>query len=165
MSLDVAAVRADFPLLQRRINGKPLIYLDSANTSQKPQSVIDAMVDYYSLHNANVHRGSYQLAVEATEPSRRPRQGHVVHQRPRSARGAVHQERHRGLQPGRSDVGRANLGTGDAVVITELEHHANIVPWQMLAAEKGIELRWIPIDAEGQLDPQTSIACSMAPSS
>ena len=153
MTLDVAAIKADFPLLQRKIDDEPLIYLDSANTSQKPQAVIDAMVDYYSAHNANVHRGSYKLAVEATDA--------LEGARDKVARFINAPHRHEVIFTKNATEacnlvaqswGRANLGAGDVVVITELEHHANIVPWHMLAAEKGIELRWIPIDNEGRLD-------------
>lgn len=153
MSLDVAAIKADFPILARQINGKPLIYLDSANTSQKPRQVIDAMANYYEQHNANVHRGSYQLAVEATDALENARD---------KVKAFIN-------APDRSEVvftknateavnliaqtwGRANLSEGDTVVVTEMEHHANIIPWHMLAAEKGIELRWVPIDDEGRLD-------------
>ncbi len=153
MSLDTAAIQADFPLLQRRIGGNRIIYLDSANTSQKPQSVINAMSDYYSSHNANVHRGSYRLAVEATDALENARD---------KVTGFIN-------APDRREViftknateafnlvaqtwGRTNLGTGDVVVLTELEHHANIIPWHMLAAQNGIQLRWIPIDQDGKLD-------------
>jgi cysteine desulfurase/selenocysteine lyase len=156
MTLDVPAIKADFPILQRQINGKPLIYLDSANTSQKPSQVIDAMADYYRTHNANVHRGSYRLAVEATDALENARD---------KVKGFIN-------APDRREViftknateainlvaqtwGRCQLTAGDVVVLSEMEHHANIIPWHMLAAEKGIELRWIPIDAEGRLDLST----------
>ncbi len=151
--LDVDAIKADFPILSREIRDRRLVYLDSANTSQKPAQVIDAMSEYYRNHNANVHRGSYQLAVEATDAIE-------------GARDVV--ARFMGTQDRREIVftknateamnlvarswGAANLGPGDAVVLTELEHHANIVPWHMLAAERGIELRWIPVGDDGHLD-------------
>ncbi len=151
--LDVPAIKADFPLLGRQIRGRPLVYLDSANTSQKPAAVIDAMADYYRTRNANVHRGSYQLAIEATEALEQardkvrsfinaPDRGEVIFTK--NATEAIN-------LVARS-WGGANLQAGDAVVLSELEHHANIVPWHMLASERGIELRWIPIDEDGRLD-------------
>jgi cysteine desulfurase / selenocysteine lyase len=152
MSLDVAAIKADFPILGRKINGKTIRYLDSANTSQKPRQVLEAMTTYYSMHNANVHRGSYQLANEATAAleGARDKVAAFINAPSRSevifAKNATE-----ALNLVAQAWGRANLARGDAVVITEMEHHANIVPWQMLAAERGIELRWIPIDEAGHL--------------
>ncbi len=149
----LAGHKADFPVLARTFDDKPLIYLDSANTSQKPQMVIDAMAEYYERSNANVHRGSYKLAHEATEA--------LEGARAKVARfinaPAVHEVIFAKnvtelLNLLAQTWGRANLGKGDAVVLTEMEHHANIVPWHMLAAERGIELRWIPITPDGQLD-------------
>ncbi len=151
--LDVASIQADFPILGRRINDQRLVYLDSANTSQKPQAVIDAMADYYEIRNANVHRGSYQLAVEATEALEQSRD------KVRAFIGAADRREVIFTKNATEAInlvvrawGGANLRAGDAVVLSEMEHHANIVPWHMLAAERGIELRWIPIDADGQLD-------------
>ncbi|NNE73049.1 MAG: SufS family cysteine desulfurase [Acidimicrobiales bacterium] len=153
MSLDVQAIKADFPLLQRQIDGERLIYLDSANTSQKPAAVIEAVDRYYRTHNANVHRGSYQLAVEATAD--------LEGARAKVARfiGAPHaheviftKNATEAINLVAQSWGRANLSAGDVVVISDMEHHANIVPWHMLVDELGIELRWIPIDEQGQLD-------------
>lgn len=153
MSLDVAAIKADFPILARQINGKPLIYLDSANTSQKPRQVIDAMADYYRMHNANVHRGSYQLAVEATDALENARDKVAAFINAPDRREVVFTKNAtEAVNLVAQTWGRANLAEGDAVVVTEMEHHANIIPWHMLAAEKGIELRWLPIDADGRLD-------------
>lgn len=148
-----ADIKRDFPVLQQQVHDKPLIYLDSGNTSQKPQAVIDAMNEYYETTNANVHRGSYDLAVRATE----------------ALEGARAKVARFINAPGTNEVvftknateafnllarswGAANLGPGDAVVISEMEHHANIVPWHMLSAEKGFELRWIPVTPDGHLD-------------
>ena len=153
MTIDVTKLKEDFPVLQRKINGKKLIYLDSANTSQKPSSVISAIDDYYRNFNANVHRGSYQLSVEATEILERardvvatfinaPKRSEVIFAK--NATEAINLVAH--------SWGRKNLGEGDSVVLTEMEHHANIVPWHMLAAEKGFEIRWIKVDSEGYLD-------------
>ena len=153
MSLDVAAIKDDFPILARQINGKPLIYLDSANTSQKPNQVIDAMADYYRQHNANVHRGSYQLAVEATDALENARDKVKAFINAPDRREVVFTKNAtEAVNLVAQTWGRANLSEGDTVVVTEMEHHANIIPWHMLAAEKGIELRWSPIDADGRLD-------------
>ncbi|MDH3706860.1 MAG: SufS family cysteine desulfurase [Acidimicrobiia bacterium] len=153
MSLDVSSVRADFPILARRINDKPLRYLDSANTSQKPQAVIDAMTTYYEHTNANVHRGSYQLAVEATDALEGARARIAAFIGAEAAHEVIFTKNAtESMNLVANAWGRANLGPGDAVVISEMEHHANIVPWHMLAAERDIELRWIPIDEHGQLD-------------
>jgi len=153
VSLDVSSVRADFPILARRINDKPLRYLDSANTSQKPQAVIDAMTTYYEHTNANVHRGSYQLAVEATDALEGARARIAAFIGAEAAHEVIFTKNAtESMNLVANAWGRANLGPGDAVVISEMEHHANIVPWHMLAAERDIELRWIPIDEHGQLD-------------
>ena len=153
MSLDVEKIKEDFPVLQREINGKPLIYLDSANTSQKPASVMDAMEDYYRTFNANVHRGSYQLANEATAILEDARDKVRSFINANSRKEVVFAKNATEAMNLISNTwGRENLSSGDAIVLTELEHHANIVPWQMLAAEKGFEIRWIKIDDNGHLD-------------
>ena len=143
-----------FPILSRQIDGAPLVYLDSANTSQKPRQVIDAMTDFM------------ETVVRADQPQRLParRRGHRCLRGCRGARSPASStpRRRRGrcsprTPPRRSTSspsswGRANLRAGDVVVLTQMEHHANIVPWHMLAAERGIELRWVPLTADGQLD-------------
>lgn len=153
MTLDVATIKTDFPLLQRQINDKRLIYLDSANTSQKPQQVIDAMSAYYEQHNANVHRGSYQLANEATADleGARDKVTRFINA-PSRTEVVFTKNATESINLVARTWGRANLGEGDAVVLTEMEHHADIVPWHMLAAEQGIELRWIPVTEDGLLD-------------
>jgi cysteine desulfurase/selenocysteine lyase len=146
-------VRADFPILSRRPNGRPLIYLDSAATSQKPQVVIDALATHLSEHNANVHRGVYPLAQEADaafEGARKriaaftnaPEQTTIF---TKNVTEAINLVAH--------SWGRANTGRGDAVLITQAEHHANIVPWQVLCRERGAELRYLQIDEHGELSP------------
>ena len=153
MALDQAAIRADFPIMDRQIHGGRLVYLDSAATSQKPQSVIDAVNEYYERYNSNVHRGSYQLAVEATEAQEQARATLARFiGAPRDAEVIFTKNATEAINLVARTWGQANLGPGDPVVITELEHHANIVPWHMLAAERGIELRWIPITSDGHLD-------------
>ena len=153
MAIDLAAIRAEFPLLARQINGKRLVYVDSAATSQKPQSVLDAMDNYYRMHNSNVHRGVYTLAEEATAAfeSARARTAHFI--------GASDPHELVFTRNATESInlvartwGHQNLRDGDVVVLTEMEHHANIVPWQMLSAERGIVIRWIPITADYRLD-------------
>tara|TARA_B100000902_G_scaffold279410_1_gene265278 strand:+ start:1039 stop:2271 length:1233 start_codon:yes stop_codon:yes gene_type:complete len=153
MSINVDEVKKDFPVLQRKINGKKMVYLDSANTSQKPVSVISAINDYYTNFNANVHRGSYQLSVEATEilEGARDTVASFINARKRSEI-VFTKNATEAINLVAQTWGRENLGKGDVVVLTEMEHHANIVPWQMLAAEKGFEIRWIKIDSHGYLD-------------
>ncbi len=153
MAIDITTCKADFPVLQRQINNKPLVYLDSANTSQKPQSVIDAVSHYYETTNANVHRGSYELAVEATAALEGARATVARFINAPSTREVVFGKNATEMFNLITRTwGAANLVEGDAVVLTEMEHHANIVPWHQLAATNGIELRWIPVTPDGQLD-------------
>ena len=153
MSLDVAAIKRDFPILSRKIDGNRLVYLDSAGSSQHPSQVTEAMSSYYDLHHANVHRGVYTLAEESTSMMEAARASTA-----RFIGGATANEivftknATEAINLVAHSWGRANLSEGDAVVVTQMEHHANIVPWHMLAAEKGIELRWIPVDDRGHLD-------------
>ena len=152
-TLDAARIRADFPLLSGSGGGRPLVYLDSAATSQKPRVVLDAMTGYYETANANVHRGAYRLAEEATNAMEgaRTKVRRFVGARTdrelvftRNATEAVNLVAH--------SYGRHFLAPGDVVLLSLLEHHANIVPWQQLAAERGVELRWIPLTVDGELD-------------
>ena len=147
---DIDSVRNDFPILKRRVKGKPLVYLDNAATSQKPSSVIEALTDYYSRYNANIHRGIHTLAEEATYAFEETREA------VRSFLNATTTEEivfTRGTTEGinlvASSWGRANLMPGDEIVMTTLEHHSNIVPWQMVAAETGALIRVIPVDEQG----------------
>ena len=152
-SVDWSAVKADFPVLQRRIDGLRLVYLDSANTSQKPNSVIDTMADFMRHGYAPINRSAYRLAGEATDAFEGAR---TKVQRFINAPGAHEvvftKNATESLNLIAATWGRANLRRGDVVVLTHMEHHANIVPWHMLAAERGIELRWIPLTAQGELD-------------
>ena len=153
MSLDIAAVKKDFPILDREVHGGRLVYLDSANTSQKPRAVLDAMERYYERSNANVHRGTYLIAEEATAGLEGARGKVARFIGARSAREVVFTKNAtEALNLVAKAWGRANLRAGDAVVLTELEHHANIVPWHQLHDELGIELRWIPVRPDGHLD-------------
>ena len=152
-TIDVATVKKDFPLLAREIDGGRIVYLDSANTSQKPRSVLDAMTDYYERSNANVHRGTYTIANEATaalEGGRRKVRRFINAPADRNVVFAKNATEAINLVV--RSWGAAHLRAGDPVVLTELEHHANIVPWHQLAAVTGIELRWIPITDDGHLD-------------
>jgi cysteine desulfurase/selenocysteine lyase len=148
---DVQEIRNQFPILSRELKGKPLVYFDNAATSQKPQVVIDALVHYYSYYNANIHRGIHTLAEEATAAYEATR---ITVQQFINA--ASHQEIifTRGTTESINLVayawGRANINTGDEIIISTLEHHSNIVPWQMLAKEKGAILKVVPINENGE---------------
>ncbi len=153
MSFDVDAIRRDFPILAREIEGRPLVYLDSAATSHKPQSVIDAELDFYRLHNANAHRGIYTLAEEATElfeGARTTIAGFLGAPSPSTivfTRGTTES-----INLVAHGWGRKFLGPGDEVLLTEMEHHSNIVPWQFTAEATGAALRYIPLTDDGLLD-------------
>ncbi len=150
--MDVARIREDFPLLSRSADGRPLIYLDSAATSQKPRSVIAAEAQFYERSNANVHRGVYALSEEATDAfeGARERVGRFLHARSSSEivflRGTTE-----ALNQLATSLGRSILKKGDRVVTTVMEHHSNIVPWHFLREYAGIELEFIDIDDEGRL--------------
>ena len=154
--LDVAAIKAQFPLLQRELHGAPIVYLDSANSSQKPQVVIDAMSHFMEHSYAPINRSAYQLAAEATDAYEDAREKARRFVNARRAHEVIFTKNAtEALNVVAATWGRANLHQGDVVVLTEMEHHANIVPWHMLAAEKGIVLRWVPLTADGQLDMST----------
>jgi cysteine desulfurase/selenocysteine lyase len=145
-------IKNDFPIFSRQINGKKLIYLDNAATTQKPEIVINTIDSFYRLHNANVHRGLHTLAEEATEAFEQTRKkvaefiGSVKTSEIIYTRGTTE-----AINLVAQSWGRANVGPGDSIVITQMEHHANLVPWLMLARRTGAELRYIPIDSEGYL--------------
>ncbi len=150
---DVHEVRKDFPILHQEVNGHPLVYLDNGATSQKPQSVIDAVRYYYERDNANVHRGVHTLSERATNDYEGARD---IAQRfiNASDRGEVILVRSttEGINLVAQAYGRPLLAEGDEIIITTMEHHSNIVPWQMLAAQTGAEVKVIPISDEGELD-------------
>ena len=153
MGLDVARLRADFPLLHQERNGHRLVYLDSASSAQKPRQVMRAMDDLMETSYANVHRGVYAIAEETTakfEAARRAVATFIG--AGDSAELVFTRNVTEAINLVAYSWGRANLVAGDAIVLTEMEHHANIIPWQMLAAERGIELRWIPLTADYRLD-------------
>jgi cysteine desulfurase/selenocysteine lyase len=144
-------VRADFPILSREIGGRPLIYLDSGATSQKPQAVIDAQAEHLRSHNANVHRGVYALAQEADAAydAARERVASFVGGEPRTT--IFTKNATEAINLVAYSWGRANVNAGDAVLITQMEHHANLVPWQVLCRERGAELRYLEVDEHGEL--------------
>lgn len=151
--LDAAAIRADFPVLAEQVHERPLVYLDNAATSQKPRAVIDALQTYYETYNANIHRGLHALSERAT--------AEYEDARTRVARfiNAAHPHEvifTRGTTEAINLVARGwgdeNVGEGDEILLTEMEHHSNLVPWQMLAKRRGASLRYIPTDAEGRID-------------
>jgi cysteine desulfurase / selenocysteine lyase len=151
--LDVARIKADFPILKQQVHGKRLVYLDSAATSQKPLAVLDAMDRYYRETNANVHRGVYTIAEQATRQfeAARAKVAGFVHAHDNSEIVFVRNATE-AINLVAYSWGRANLREGDPIVLTHMEHHANIVPWQMLAAERGVEIRWIPLTPGYMLD-------------
>ena len=151
--LDVWRLREDFPILSRMVNGKPLVYLDNAATTQKPRSVIQSLVDYYENFNANVHRGVHTLSMEATdmtEAARRKVADFINADDPETViwtRNATE-----GMNLVAYGWGRANIEAGDEIVTTRMEHHSNLVPWQEIASERGAVIRFLPLAADGSLD-------------
>ena len=143
-------LRDQFPILQRKVNGHPLVYLDNAATTQKPQVVLDAMNDYYSKSNANVHRAVHTLAGEATEGYESCRS--KLKQRYNAERAILTSGTTEAINLVAHAWGRAKLQSGDVVVLTEMEHHSDIVPWQMLSEERGVELRYVPVSQDFTLD-------------
>ncbi|HNO79283.1 MAG TPA: cysteine desulfurase [Phycisphaerae bacterium] len=150
--LDVNRIRADFPILSRTVNGKPLVYLDNAATTQKPTKVIDAVKNVYESMNANIHRGVHRLSVETTKA--------YENARLQAAR-LINAEKHteiifvRGATEGINLVaqtfGRKQVGEGDEIIVSNLEHHANIVPWQILCEQTGAQLKVVPVDDDGNV--------------
>jgi len=150
--LDPAVLRRDFPILQQEINGHPLTYLDSASSSQKPQVVIDAVDDYYRQYNANVHRGIYTIGEKATAHYERARAtvGRFINA-PDSHEIVFTRNATEAINLVAYSWGRRNIARGDAIVLTEMEHHANLVPWQLLVQEQDGDLEFIPITDDGLL--------------
>jgi cysteine desulfurase/selenocysteine lyase len=154
VTMDVASCKSDFPLLGQSAHGRRLVYLDSASSAQRPKTVLDSMDNYYETTHANVHRGVYAIAEEA---DRRYEAARVAVGRflgaPDPAREVIFTKNAtEAVNLVAATWGRANLSPGDAVLLTDMEHHANLVPWLMLAEERGIELRWIPMGDDYRLD-------------
>ena len=151
-SIDIEGLRADFPILRRRVNGRPLVYLDNAATTQKPQAVIDALVRYYSTSNANIHRGLHTLAEEATaayEDVRRQTAGFINAASPREV--IFTRNTTESLNLLAYSLG-SRLGPGDEILLSDMEHHSNLVPWQLAAQRSGARLRFLSVDEDGRLD-------------
>ena len=173
MALEVAAVRDAYPIFQRKINGKRLVFLDSAASAQKPYVVIEAMEHLYHYHYANVHRGIYSLAEEATEAYESARSTIATFINANDVAEIINvRNATEAINLLAYSWGEANVEAGDRIVITELEHHANLVPWQQLAKRKGAELAYIPVTDAGRLDLESLpplledgrtklVACSM----
>ena len=151
-ALDVARIRQDFPILHQEINGKPLVYLDNAATTQKPQAVIDAICDYYVRNNANVHRGVHTLSQRATDDFEAARESvRRFINAPASEEVIYVRGTTEALNLVASSYGRKYFQAGDEVIVSEMEHHSNIVPWQILRQEIGITLRAVPFNDDGEL--------------
>ena len=151
--IDVEAVRGDFPILSRVINGSPIVYLDSTATSQKPKQVIDALADFYRTSNANVHRGIYTLSEESTAAYEGAREKTAAFINADSSSEIIFtRNTTESLNLIAYAWGRANLREGDEVLVTLMEHHSNIVPWHMICEERGAVLRFIPVTDDGYLD-------------
>ena len=152
-ALDAAALRSDFPILAREINGYPLAYLDSASSAQTPRQVLDAMNHVYEHHYANVHRGVYTIAAEATEAYEAARDKVAAFVNASSRRECLFvRNSTEGLNLVAYSYGNANCGPGDVIVCSEMEHHSNMVPWQLLANRTGASLRYIGVTDDGRLD-------------
>ncbi len=152
-TLDVEAIKKDFPILERQVHGRRLVYLDSAASSQKPSAVLEAMNRYYETTHANVHRGVYGLAEEATALYEASRTKIARFIGAASEREIIYTKNvTEAINLLAHSWGRTNLRAGDSVLLTEIEHHANLVPWLMLKEERGVELRYLPLGDDGQLD-------------
>lgn len=147
-----AEIRQDFPILARQVHGKPLVYLDSTASSQKPYSVIETMTEYYHMYNANVHRGVYEISEEATARMEKARVkvAHFIHAR-QSKQVIFTRNTSESINLVAYTWGSANIHAGDLIILTEMEHHSNLVPWQLLAQRVGARLEFIPVDDNGLL--------------
>ncbi|MBU0708733.1 cysteine desulfurase [Patescibacteria group bacterium] len=150
--LDVREIRQDFPILKQKIHGKPLVYFDNAATSQKPQVVIDTISEYYQVYNANIHRGIHYLAEQATEAYENARQKVADFINADKSEIIFTRNATEAINLVALSWGRDNIKPGDTIVLTELEHHANIIPWLMLSKEIGCQINYVRIDEEGKLD-------------
>ncbi|MBI2304304.1 MAG: cysteine desulfurase [Chloroflexi bacterium] len=151
--MDAGAIRHDFPVLSRTVYGKRLVYLDNAATSQKPRPVIQTLVDYYEGYNSNVHRGVHALSMEATQRYEEARQKVAAFIHAPSAETIILvRNTTEGINLVANTWAASNVGPGDEILLTEMEHHSNLVPWQKLARQKGARLRFIPVTHDGFLD-------------
>src|SRR3989344_179541 len=151
--LDVQKIRADFPILSRQVHGKPLVYLDNAATSQKPKQVIRAISDYYEQYNANVHRGVHKLTEEATQAYEAARKKVANFVNAGDARQIIFtRNATEAINLVAYAWGRKNIKKGDEILLTEMEHHSNLVPWQIIAREVGAKLKFVPVNPNGELE-------------
>lgn len=152
-TLDVALVRQDFPILEELVNGQPVVYLDSTASSLRPEAVVNSMLAYYHKYNANIHRGVYKFSEEATRLYEKAhvKVAHFINA-PSAKEVIFTRNTTESLNLIAYSWGRANIHAGDEILSTVMEHHSNIVPWQVLAAEKGAKVRYIPLTADGKLD-------------
>jgi cysteine desulfurase/selenocysteine lyase len=151
--LNIDQIRADFPVLHQQVNKAPLVYFDNAATTQKPKAVMDALTTYYEQDNANIHRGIHTLAERATTAYELTRKKLAAFLNAPSADQIIFTSgTTAGINLVAQTFGRANVGKGDQIIVSNLEHHSNIVPWQMIAEEKGAEIKVIPVSDEGVLD-------------
>jgi len=151
-TFDINKIRDDFPILKQRINGNPLVYLDNGATSQKPQSVIDAIVNYYTTTNSNVHRGVHTMSQQATDGYEDARSKIRQFINADDDKEIIYtRNTTEGINLVAHSYGRQNVGPGDDIIVSNMEHHSNIVPWQMLCEEKGANLLVVPIDDTGEL--------------
>ena len=151
--LDVTAIREDFPILSRTVYGKPLVYLDNASTSQKPRSVIEALTDYYGSYNSNVHRGVHSLSMEATDKFEEARQKVARFINADSAESVIWtRNTTESINVVAGTWPEGHIKAGDEIVLTQMEHHSNLIPWQRVAKEKGATLRFLPVAEDGTLD-------------
>ena len=149
---DVWKARRDFPILSREVHGKPLVYLDNAATTQKPTLVLDAMADYYADYNSNIHRSTHLLSELATRGYEGARVKVKEFLNARDAHEIIYvRNATEGVNLVAQTWGRKNIKEGDEIIVSEMEHHCNIIPWQMLCEEKGAKLRVIPINDDGEL--------------
>src|SRR3989338_3480498 len=148
---DANRIRQDFPILSRKVHDKPLVYLDNAATSQKPRQVIDALVNYYSRYNANIHRGLHALSEEATAAYEAVREKTARFLNAPSSRSIVFtRNATEAINLVANAWGRANLKPGDQILLTEMEHHSNLVPWQLIAQATGAQLAFVKITEIGR---------------
>lgn len=158
--IEVNQIRKDFPILLRRINGKPLVYFDNAATTQKPSSVITSISEYYTTYNANIHRAVYQIAEEATNAFETTRDKVSSFINARSREEIIFtRNTTESINLVAYSWGRKNVGRGDTIILSELEHHSNIVPWQILCQERGAQIKYLTIDQDGNLDLSELESC------
>src|SRR5579871_6577940 len=151
-AFSAADIRKDFPIMSRQVHGKPLVYLDSTASSQKPNAVIEAMSEYYETTHANVHRGVYEISEEATARMEKARVKVARFLNARQSRQVIFtRNTTESINLVAYSWGYANIKAGDLIVLTEMEHHSNLVPWQLLAQRSGARLEFVPVDDHGLL--------------